>query len=101
MKKLVVLSSYEFLKEFNTEFKSLKFLEKNIWKNGIKCGYCGSKRVSKRNKKTGFFQCKDCRKQFNVRTNTIFHKSKIPLSKWLYSVYLTQTGRKGISSLEL
>ena len=54
--KAVVLSSYEFLKKFNTEFKCLKFLEKNLWKNGIKCGCCNSKRVSKRNKKTGFFQ---------------------------------------------
>ena len=54
-KKVVILSSYEFLKKFNTEFKCLNFLEKNLWKNGIKCGYCNSKRVSKRNKKTGFF----------------------------------------------
>ena len=100
-KKAVVLSSYEFLKKFNTEFKCLKFLEKNLWKNGIKCGCCNSKRVSKRNKKTGFFQCKNCRKKFNVRTGTIFHRSKLPLRKWLYAVYLTQTGRKGISSLEL
>ena len=100
-KKAVVLSSYEFLKRFNTEFKCIKFLEKNIWKNGVKCGYCGSKNVSKENKKEGFRRCRDCRKKFNVRTNTIFHKSKLPLSKWLYAVYLTQTGRKGISSLEL
>ena len=100
-KKAIVLSSYEFLKQFNTEFKCLKFLEKNLWKNGVKCGYCNSKNVSNKNKKTGFRRCRDCRKQFNVRTGTIFHKSKLPLSKWLYAVYLTQTGRKGISSLEL
>ena len=100
-KKAIVLSSYEFLKGFNTEFKCLKFLEKNLWKNGIKCGYCNSKRVSKRNKKTGFFQCKDCRKKFNVRTNTIFHRSRLPLGKWLYASYLLQTSRKGVSSLQL
>ena len=101
MRKAIVLSSYEFLKQFNTEFKCLKFLEKILWKNGVKCGYCNSKRVSKRNKKTGFFQCKDCRKQFNVRTNTIFHRSRLPLGKWLYAAYLLQTSRKGISSLQL
>ena len=101
MKKALVLSSYEFLKKFNTEFKCLKFLEKNLWKNGIKCGYCNSKRVSKRNKKDGFFFCNDCKKRFNVRTNTIFHRSKIPLQKWLYASYLLQTSRKGVSSLQL
>ncbi|MCZ0933126.1 MAG: IS1595 family transposase [Oligoflexia bacterium] len=101
MKKVVVLSSYEFLKKFNTEFKCLKFLERNIWKNGIKCGFCGSDEVSKKNKKTGFHYCNDCKKQFNVRTNTIFHRSRIPLQKWLYASYLLQTSRKGVSSLQL
>lgn len=100
-KKARVLSSYEFLKKFNTDFKCLKFLEKNLWKDGIKCGFCGSKNVSKKIKKTGFRRCRDCRKEFNVRTNTIFHKSKIPLSKWLYAVYLLQTSRKGVSSLQI
>lgn len=100
-KKAIVLSSYEFLNQFNTEFKCLKFLEKNLWKNGVKCGWCGSKEVSGKNKKTGFRRCRSCRKEFNVRTGTIFHKSKLPLTKWLYAVYLTQTGRKGISSMEL
>ena len=99
--KAIVLSSYEFMRKFNTEFKCLKFLEKVIWKNGIKCQFCSSKRISKRNKKTGFFQCKDCRKKFNVRTGTIFHRSKIKLNKWLYASYLLQTSRKGISSLQL
>ena len=101
MKKAIVLSSYEFLKKFNTEFKCLKFLEKNIWLEGEKCGYCHSKKVSKKNKKDGFFFCNDCKKRFNVRTNTIFHRSKIPLQKWLYAIYLLQTSRKGVSSLQL
>ena len=101
IKKALVLSGFQFLKQFKTEFKCLKFLEKNLWKNGIKCSYCNSKRVSKKNKKTGFYQCKDCRKQFNVKTNTIFHRSKLPLQKWLYASYLLQTARKGVSSLQL
>ena len=89
------------MKQFNTEFKCLKFLERNIWKNGVNCGYCGSKEVSKRNKKDGFFYCRSCQKRFNVRTNTIFHRSKISLQKWLYAMYLLQPSRKGISSLQL
>ena len=59
MKKAIFLSSYDFLKKFNTEFKCLKLLEKNLWKNGIKCGYCHSKKVSNKNKKDGFFFCND------------------------------------------
>ena len=99
--KAVILSSYEFMKRFNSEEKCVKFLENILWKHGIRCGYCKAKEVSKKNAKTGFFQCKKCRKKFNVRTGTIFHRSKIELSKWLYSAYLLQTARKGLSSLQL
>ncbi|MCZ0933323.1 MAG: IS1595 family transposase [Oligoflexia bacterium] len=96
-----VLSAYQFMRKFNTEEKALKFLEDTIWIDGAFCHYCKSKEVSKKNKKTGFRRCRKCRKEFNVRTKTVFHKSKIELSKWLYAVYLLQTARKGVSSLQL
>lgn len=35
------------------------------------------------------------------RTNTIFERSKVPLNKWLYAMYLLVTARKGISSTQL
>ena len=38
---------------------------------------------------------------FTIRTNTIFERSKVPLHKWLYAMYLLVTARKGISSLQL
>jgi len=102
MKKKFVLSSFEFQKYFNTDFKCLNFLEKIYYeKDGVKCGHCSSKNISKKNKKTGFYFCKNCNKRFNVRTNTIFYRSKIKLSKWFYAIYLLQTSRGGISSLQL
>ena len=45
--------------------------------------------------------CNGCRKQFSVRTGTIFQKSRIPLHKWLYAMYVFQVARKGISSVQL
>ena len=36
-----------------------------------------------------------------MRHGTIFEKSKLPLVKWLYAIYLVQTSRKSISSLQL
>ena len=41
------------------------------------------------------------RKKFTVRTGTVFERSHIPLDKWFYAIYLLQTARKGISSLQL
>ena len=48
-----------------------------------------------------FIKCKDCLRKFTVRTGTIFERSHIPLDKWLYAMYILQTARKGVSSLQL
>ena len=100
-RKAKVLSAYQFMRKFNTEEKALKFLEDTIWKDGVFCPHCKSKEASNKNEKTGFRRCRSCRKEFNARTKTIFHRSKIELSKWLYASYLLQTARKGVSSLQL
>ena len=47
------------------------------------------------------YHCNACNFDFSVRTNTIFEKSKVPLHKWLCSMYLLVTARKGISSMQL
>lgn len=52
-------------------------------------------------RKDGFYRCNACLLDFTVRTATIFERSKVPLHKWLYAMYLLVTSRKGISSLQL
>ena len=61
---------------------------------------CDSDRTS-RLKTRQYHQCKDCRQKFTVRTGTVFERSHIPLDKWLYAMYILQTARKGVSSLQL
>ena len=94
-----ILSSYEFMQKFNTEEKAIKFFEKERWPNEIICPSCNSKRIAKR--KFPYHRCKDCMDNFTVRSNSIFNRSKIKMQKWLYAIYLLQTSRKGISSLQL
>jgi hypothetical protein len=52
-------------------------------------------------RKPGYYRCLACNFDFTIRANTIFERSKVPLHKWLYSMYLLVTARKGISSLQL
>jgi transposase-like protein len=47
------------------------------------------------------YRCNACKKDFSVRTGTIFERSHIPLHKWLFAMYLLMTARKGVSSLQL
>ncbi len=75
---------------------------KNRWPNGVACPRlgCGSASVqviATRKK----WRCKDCKRQFSVRVNSIFESSLIPLTKWLPAVWLLANTKNGTSSHEL
>ena len=94
------ISAYEFFKSFPNEASAIEYIEGLRWADGIICPHCDSQR-SGRMKDSQYHQCKDCRKKFTVRTGTIFERSHIPLDKWLYAMYILETARKGVSSLQL
>lgn len=94
------ISTYEFFKLYPDEKAAIEYLEGRRWSNGVVCPSCESERTS-RQKDYRYHQCKDCRKKFTIRTGTIFERSHIPLEKWLFTMYILQTARKGISSLQL
>lgn len=94
------ISAFQFFSLFSDEASAVSFVEKQIWGDGVKCFHCGSKYTSPRLSRHGH-RCKECRKDFTVRHGTIFEDSRLPLRKWLYAIYLLQTSRKGISSLQL
>lgn len=96
----VTLSVFDFFNMFPDETSAVRFIEEQVWKNGVKCRKCGSDRTSPRPHRHGH-RCKDCGKDFTVREGTIFEESRLPLVKWLYAIYLVQTSRKSISSLQL
>ena len=94
------ISAYEFFNQFPNEKAAIDYIESKRWPDGVVCSHCESKRTS-RQKVYQYHQCKDCRKKFTVRTDTVFERSHIPLDKWLYAMYILQTARKGVSSLQL
>ena len=94
------ISSLEFFKLFGDEDTARKYIETLVWGDTPHCRHCGSDKVSERVKRKGY-RCKDCRKDFTVKTGIIFEKSKATFTQWLYAIYLMQMSRKGISSLQL
>ncbi|MCY4115879.1 MAG: IS1595 family transposase [Caldilineaceae bacterium] len=96
------ISTFEFFKRFPNERAAVEAIEARRWESGVVCPHCGSERTTPLSD-TFYHQCnnRECRKQFTVRTGTIFERSHIPLHKWLYAMYLLQTARKGISSMQL
>ena len=96
----VTISAYQFFKNFPSEQSAIAFLETLRWPLGAACPFCDSNRTT-RQQVYQYHQCKACRKKFTVRTGTVFERSHIPLDKWLYTMYILQTARKGVSSLQL
>ena len=94
------LSAFEFFEQFPYEQSVIDLLEGERWPDGIYCPRCGSERT-KRISTSNRHNCNGCRKQFNVRTGSIFEGSHMLLRKWLYGIYLMQTARKGISSIQV
>jgi transposase-like protein len=78
-------------------------LESLRWPNGYRCINCASPKVEKmggekRSHRDGLLRCKDCRRQFTVTVGTIFHRSKVPLTKWMAIIYLENTPSEADSS---
>jgi len=100
------ISTFQLFAMYPDEESARVYLEGRIWPSGPICPSCGSgEHISAlgtcATRKAGFYRCLPCGFDFTVRTNTVMERSKVPLNKWLYSMYLLVTARKGISSLQL
>lgn len=72
------------------------------WSNGVACVRCGSVNIQERpTRKPQPFRCRDCRKDFSVKTGTVMQGSNLPLRKWAQAIYLLTTNLKGVSSMRL
>jgi transposase-like protein len=95
------ISTYALMKLIPDAESARVYLEGHLWPNGPVCPDCKSERISERPARPGFYHCNACNFDFTVRTGTIFERSKVPLDKWVYAMYLLVTARKGISSMQL
>lgn len=94
------ISTFELFQMFPDAETARGYMEARRWPDGACCPACGeAKRIHA--PRVGIYRCNACVSEFTIRTGTIFERSKVPLHKWLYAMYLLVTARKGISSLQL
>lgn len=95
------ISTFKLFEMFPDNESARLYLEGRLWPNGPVCPQCaGVERITTRT--NGFYRCNACGDlDFTIRTGTIFERSKVPLHKWVYAMYLLVTARKGISSMQL
>jgi transposase-like protein len=99
------ISTLQLFELFSDEETARLYLEARMWPSGPVCPACGSQdRISElgvcATRKPGYYRCLPCGLDFTVRTGTVMQRSKIPLHKWVYAMYLLNA-RKGISSPQL
>jgi len=95
------VSTFDLMDMIPDEEAAIAYLTPILWPDGPVCPYCGSHDNYIRKGKANMHWCKECRKDFTIRVGTIFHRSHVPLHKWLHAMYIIVTARKGISSLQL
>ena len=67
------------------------------------CPLCGSVKVARKreNEVVGRWNCHGCKSSFNVLSQTVMQKTKIPLQKWFLAIALIVNAKKSLSSHQL
>lgn len=91
---------FKFQTLFSSEEKCHTYLFQRRWPDGFVCPKCGGQRYSCI-KSRGLYQCSTCRYQCSVRVGTVFQKSKTPLQKWFWMIFLLSQSKNGYSALAL
>ena len=93
-----IKSIFDLLKAFPDEQSCIDFLEYVRWNGIVVSPFDPTSKVYKT--KSGYM-CKNTGKNFNVKTNTMYDNTKLPLQKWFLATWIVTSHKKGISSLQL
>jgi transposase-like protein len=92
---------FEFTQTFPTEGSCIAFLEYAIWPDGKILSPFSGKESYRLGTRPGVYKCKETRQNFSVRHGTIFEESRLPLKKWFFAIFLLNSLKNGISSIQL
>ena len=95
------ISLIELAERFPTEEAAVKWFEDVVWPAERTCGKCGGTRTVESSHAKMPYWCSDCRSYFSVRTGTVMERSKVPVRKWVYAIYLDVTSLKGVAAMKL
>ena len=93
-------SLLHFQDHFGDEDQCLNYLMAKRWPEGFECPHCGSKKSCFKPSGNSF-ECYSCKKITSPTAGTLFHRSKVPLRKWYWAIFLVATSKKGVSALYL
>lgn len=89
-----------FMATFPDEVACREYFEKIRFAKGDYCPHCKHDKIM-RFSDGKRYRCHNCRRDFTIKTGTLFGESKISMRQWFIAIYLLTTRKKGISSIEL
>jgi transposase len=101
----MVTARYTF-KQFQAEYPNderclEKLMEMNHGGTNIDCPGCGVRAAFHLMRKRKAYACQECGHHIYPCAGTIFHKSRTPLTKWFFAMYLMTSTRHGVAAKEL
>ena len=89
-----------FAKRFSDEKACEEHLFKIRWPKGFECPRCRNSMFFNLPKRR-LYQCKKCGYQASLTSGTVMHKTRTPLLKWFWTIFLVGSDKRGISALAL
>lgn len=94
-------SLLEAIRYYSSEVVCVEFLSTIFWGGGEKCCIkCGSTDIYGMRTRPAI-KCRDCKKQFSLKSGTVMHNSPLPITKWIPAVWMVVNCKNGISSYEV
>ena len=91
----------EFQKQFHGEDVCREHLYKIRWPDGFVCLKCGVMDTPFNVASRNLHQCKHCGYQASVTAGTVMEKTRIPLIKWFWAMFLMSHDKRGCSAMQL
>lgn len=92
-----------------SEEAAAEFLERQRWGDEPCCPRCGSVDVYKMTRRYAperrdfklRWRCRDCKRQYSVRTGLVLEESRLPLRVWVHAFWRASASKKGVSALQI
>ncbi|WP_213583268.1 transposase [Paenibacillus sp. J2TS4] len=91
-----------FQNRFKTEEDCLQFIYQSKWPGGFTCPRCANKQAYViRSRRIPLYECRNCRHQASLITDTVMEGSRTSLRKWFLAFYLVSRINQGTNAVKL
>ena len=97
----MTLTVTDFFRQFPTDDACLEHLWKVRFGDEVECEKCAKVGKFYRLRKEPAYSCPRCGHHIHPMVGTPFEKTRTPLQKWFYAMYLFTTTRHGVAAKEL